>query len=271
MIPKIKIHELNNDFYSLKNTQNKCFNLYFVSPKKYSPYFLTEIAPSIKHIKLNKLTFYVGKNLNLDKNSNWDYNYEIYNIIKKELDKEHIKIISELGKLNRENYLDFGKHFDIDNINITADEIFFKLNQAGHMLIRSSNESDIWILSNNPTFSHIFSKLENFTWNTKCPLNNMTFFVNDLVEDGMIIMGQKSHNVEESSVICHILTDTNGNIVFEQCENDYNVELTMYFAFVGNNCEPESRYYYISTRDVRYYRNKKLQKIQKIRELYDKN
>lgn len=74
----------------------------------------------------------------------------------------------------------------------------------------------------------------------------------------MIIMGQKS----DYGIICYILTDANGNIVFEQRDNNYNVELTIYFVFINNNnFILDNKYFYISTRNIKYYRNKKLQKI----------
>lgn len=271
---KIKIDELNSNLYTLKETQSKNINLYLVSPTSYSPTsyspycsmgILTE--PEVKHIKLDKLVFYVDKNSNcVNNNCASFYNINtietIYNI-KNELGKEYIKIVSELGKLNREI---FGDYFDINNANITEDEIIFKLREARFRL--SSNNYNIWLLSNVQTFNHIFDKIPK-KWNTKCQvvIDDMNCFIDNMVEDGMIIMGQKS----EHNVVCHILTDANGNIVFEQREIGYNVELTMYFAFINNNLSQEAKYFLISTRDIRYYRNKKIQKIKIIRELYGKN
>lgn len=271
MISKIKINDLHNNLYLLNEVQSKDVDFYYLPPKNYSPNYSpnTSMIPieiaEVKHIKLDKLVFYVRKNFN----SNWDYNYEIFHIIKKGLDNEYVKNALEFGKLNREN----SKYFDIDNINITENEIVSKLNHI-NSIIKSSpsssdSDSDVWLLSNNQTFDHINNKIQKYsTWNTKCKLgefaiDNMIYIINDLVEDGMILIGQKS--------ICHILTDTNGNIVFEQRENDYNIELTMYFSFINNDYSPESKYFYISVRDIRYHRKKKLQKIQKIRELYGKN
>lgn len=254
MISKIKIFDLHNNLYLLKETQSKNVDFYYLPPKNYSnysPYTSTEV----KHINMNKLVFYVEKKFN----SNWDYNYEILNIVKNVLDTEYIKNASEFGKLNREN----SKYFDIDNINITENEIVSKLNHINSFIKSSpsSSDSDIWLLSNHQTFDHINNKIQKHsTWNTKCKLgefaiDNMIYIINDLVEDGMILIGQSE------SVICYILTDTNGNIVFEQRENDYNIELTMYFSFINKDYSPEFKYFYISVRDIRYHRKKKLQKI----------
>jgi hypothetical protein len=256
--------------YLLKDIQSKDIDIYCLSPissNKYSSnteMISTEIiSTEVKHIKLDKLVIRIGKKWN----SNLDY--EIFNIIKKELDNKYIKIASEFGKLNREN----SKYFDIDNINITENEIVSKLNHINSVIKSSFSDSDYdaWLLSNHQTFNHIYSKIQKKSmWNTKCEfgkftIGNMIYIINDLVEDGMIIIGKSE------CIICHILTDANGNIVFEQRENDNDIELTMYFSFVSKYYSPESRYFYISTRNIRYYRKKKLQKIQKIRELYGKN
>ena len=258
MIQKIKINDLHNNLYLLKDTQSKDINIYYlpISPNKYLPY--TEIVSmEVKHIKLDKLVIRIGKNLN----SNLDY--DIFNIIKKELDNKYIKNTTEFGKLNREN----SKYFDFDIDRITENEIVSKLNHINSIIKSSSSDSDAWLLSNYQTFNHIYSKIQKK--NSKFgefAIDNMIYIINDLVDDGMTIIGQKSE-----SIICHILTDEKGNIVFEQRENDYDIELTMYFSFVSKDYSPESKYFYISTRNIRYYRKKKLQKIQKIRELYGKN
>jgi hypothetical protein len=263
VIPKIKIYDLNNELYFLEETSKKVIDICYVSPQSYSPYLSKgySIIQKTDHIELYKLKFYINKNIHSS------YNYEIFNIIKDELNKEYIKLVTELGKKSRENDLDFGKYYDINDRNISGNEIIYKLNR-----IPRSNQNTYWIISNNTTYQHILNKLQNiefvFDINGRLVINNMYYIVNNLVEDGCLITGKKSQS-NETGVICYILTDMDGNIIFEEHNSYDNKELTMYYSFIKTGHIPESNIFTIYARDIRYYRKKKLQKIQKIRELHN--
>ena len=285
MIPKIKLNELENDLYTIKESKSKNFSMVFVDfqypgynsslgSSSGSPYQQT-ISPNVftKYVSLNSLIFQTN-NLTID-----DIKYEI--------NKEFIKKITELGEQNREfapKTSPTTSKFDInieqmkmniiDSKNVTQSawisrKIITKiLNITNYIAINGRIGPAQWLISNSKTYHYILENLGNVNFlmkNNILNLGNMPYIINELVENDIILLGRKN-NIDSPGVHCIILTDDDGYILFNEIsypDKDYT-NLTMYCSVVNVGFYPYYQYFKTNTRDIKYYRNMKLQKIKEI-------
>jgi hypothetical protein len=275
MIPKIKPEELENDLYSIKGTITDRTNVMFVD-FQYSNTPITPltsgaypsvVSPNIftKLISLDKSAFYITTG-----SPNIDMSKEI---VTRELNREFIKVLSELGEKHREKE-DF-KRFDINvsdmkkkGAEVPRGIIAKILNLANLIAIQGRIGPLQYLIANNKTYNYILNNLGsnvNFmVKNGNLWFGNVKFIVDDSVEDDKILCGRKN-SIDQPGIHCLILTDENGDILFQEYIGDnFNKKYIFYYKIVDLGFHPEYQYFKVDTRDIKYYRNMKLINIEKV-------
>lgn len=263
MIPKIKPEELDNQFFSIKGTQQQDTNLVFID-FQYNATLSTisTISPNVfqKTFKLNPITF-INRNLT-------------YKEIQDELNKDYIKKISDLGEQHRELDTVQTKKFDINiqdmkKRGMTPDRgIIAKLYNASNLIAVEGRIGPAqFIVSNSKTYNYILNYIGsvgvfkgNELW-----IGNMPYIINKAVEDDKILLGRKNQ-IDQPGTHCLIMVDDNGYIQFQEMKNpdNFDTKLVMYYCIDDVGFHPYYQIMKLETRDITYYRNLKLQRIKQI-------
>lgn len=268
-IPRISIDILKNNYYSVNPTNHINTHISYVDFTTTS----STMTPNIfhKNITLNKLSISLPNNFNF----NYSYNnnqinaqYFLYDQIRKELNKEYFKKITQLGELHRNGDV----KFDIDIKNITENtgkRIYARLLNASNYIATQGRYGPAqWIISNTKTYNYILSHLIDLTLNynsiNQLMIGNAPYIIDDLIDDDIILLGRQN-KIESSGVHCFILCDTNSNIELQQLSSlAGESELQMFYTIEDIGTHPEYQYMKINTRSISYYRYKKLEKIKEI-------
>lgn len=268
MFPQIKIDFYDNDLFAIKNIENNETTISFIdfqysnlnstgSSNSSSSYPMT-ISPNIynKTYKLEPLIF----------NSYINYN-NLPQEIGLEIQKKFIKKIAELGEQNRKN---MPKQIDIDVEKITKDisrTIISKIVSAGNYIAVEGRIGPAqWLISNQGTYNYIckyLSDVPSLFENGVTKIGNMTYSVNNLVEDDIILMGRKN-NINQPGIHCLIQSSNDKYINFYEEYSPYNKRLLMNFSIIDIGFHPYTQYFKINTRSLAYNRNKKLQRIKQL-------
>jgi len=272
MFSKIKPEIFDNNFFTVKYINQPQGSISYVdfqvtpSLNSFLPASMSPIVMS-KNIKLKQLVIPVNF-YSIDTDLFWSIYYTIINEIK----REFFKKITVLGEQNRNNQ---DINFDIIPRNIkknnqdVGNSILNRLNNASNYLAFQGRIGPAqWLISNKETYNHLLSFMIdlNLTYNkdNHLMINNMSFFVDELVDDDIILVGRKN-TVQQPGVHCFILTDEQGNIQFHEISNSMNYNnLIMYFAIEDFGIQPYLQYFKIHTTDLAYQRYKKLNKIKQI-------
>lgn len=281
MNPKIKVELLDNVFYTIIPTDRKNGSLYFLDYQISNSNSNSQQQMSwscnvyTKNINLEKLVISIDKKY--ENICGIKYQEYVYKNIKDVLNKKYFEIITRLCKKHRSNKkydiniselkekkLDIGKH------------IISKVVSIGNFIATEGRIGPShWAISNKNTYDYILLHLgdmNSYTPNIRfengnLQLTNIQYLIDESIEDDIIIHGRKNDNTQ-TGVNCAILSDSDGHIYFDIYEDEYTKNLVMYFSFCEVGFEPENHFYVQNTRDIKYYRRKK---IEKIRELYGKN
>jgi len=284
MIPKIKLDELENNFFQLKGATSQTVNIMFVDfqysnniqpATSSNTTYPTVIGPSIyqKTANLKPLVFEDFQNLTVK---------DIMNQIQKDIFEK----IAELGKHHREytaiknfdiNIREMKKALDTDterNNSIIARKIIAKINHvSNYIAIEGRIGPAQFLISNNKTYQYILQYLDDisFLFNDKNELTigNIVYHIDNSLEDDYIFVGRKN-SIDQPGVHCIIEVDNQGFIKFDEFEffevGNYNKNknLMMHYSIVDCGLHPYYQYYAMNTRDISYYRNLKLQRIKEL-------
>ena len=268
-LPKIKPEQFENDFFSIKGTPQLNTSLVFFDFQYVSTPIglngmsilinqMPSISPNVfqKNIQLKQLVF--NNTLNMSD-------------IKNHLDKEFIKIMSDLGEKHRETA---PKNFDI-NINdmrrkgMSPDRgIIAKLNNvSNYIAVEGRIGPAQFIVSSIKTYQYILKYIGGMNYLFKGNdlwIGNMPYKIDNSVEDDIILLGRKNQ-IDQPGVHCLILTDDDGYISFQPIvDPNFNTKVILHYNIVDVGFHPQYQFFKINTRDITYYRNLKLQKIKEI-------
>lgn len=271
MLPRIKPDSLKNDFYIVKPMNNTVGTISFVD----FVYSTSTVQPNIfnKNIQLHKLEISISKYLNI---SEMQYVNYIYSIIKKEIDNEYFKKITELGEKNRFNAPVNRLDIDISKMRTEYNGDFGTVSRRiTSNCITSSNFIAVngrcgnahWITSNIKTYNYLINYLDSsYNNDNKINIGNIQYIINDSVDDDILLLGRKN-TIDQSGAHCFILTDDDGYILFNEYINagdHFNKNYVIYYAIEDIGISPELQYLKLNTRSLSYYRRKKLEKIRKL-------
>lgn len=266
MIPQIRLKDIENELFTIKKANTPTIDINYIDFAYKIPAVKPYPAPVIfkKLIQLNPFIFY--KSI-------------IANDIIKELQKEFIIKITELGKKHRENSeltskLDIIiKNIKKSNTNISRAIMSKFISNGNNIAVQGRIGPGQFIISNISTYNYILSYLGDIeiVYDDKYRLKiaTLTYIVDDSVEDDIILIGRKN-NIDMPGMHCLIETDENDFIKFEEYHyapaflEKPEYALKMHYSIFDVGSCPEYQYYAISIRDISYYRNKKLLKIKKI-------
>jgi hypothetical protein len=251
---KIKPDELNNEFFSIikSNTPNLCIYCmdYLSNQLLEKTYYINEVIsfPYISEETAILPTYY----------------------IKKLITNSAIEKISELASINRRNNIEYvSRRLDIS---VEALKKTYPDNNISRMILSKIISASTFIatngrigpaqymISNFTTYEHLIryisQKMELVFDRNVLNLGGTHYYFDEQIEDGHVIFGRK--DVENSGVSCLILTDDDGYIKMYKGYSD------LYFYYKIIVCG-ENQYLKINTRDITYYRKKKLEKLMKLR------
>ena len=274
MTPKIKIELFDNDLYTVKgcHQQNSILSFFDIlnTPVNQNSLVNSTFTLTTYNKQINLIPLHISVDIDMDMTDIINVHY-IYNEIKLELNKEFIKKVKELSEKNRYN-----TEYDIIISQIKkkySDKfqaerfIISRFNRNNNYIISKNRIGPCnWIISNTKTYNYILeniSDLREYDKSNHLIIGNMSYIINDFVEDDIIIMGRKN-NLENPGVNCIIQIDKDGYIVFDEVINSSSRILRMYGAIVDTGFNPEFNYLNVRIRDIRYYRKKKLEKIKEI-------
>jgi hypothetical protein len=195
-------------------------------------------------------------------------------IVANEIKKQFIKKVSDLGQFKREQNIDFVKKFDINipdmkrrGIDITRGINAKILNLSNYIAIEGRIGPAQWMLVNSKTYQFLlkyFGQMNFLFDNGNLVIGNIRCFVNNNVEDDVILFGRKN-SPEQPGVHCFILVDENNDIVFDTLvDPNFETKYVMYFDIIDVGFYPYYQFHKMNTRSISYYRNLKLQKIQNL-------
>lgn len=277
MVPKINIKYFENEKYAIKQTYNKISQINFLDFQHVLPttssYYSSTIGINSYTKTINLRTLEIPFNQFALQNNDLLYQQQLLFNIKNSLDNEFCKKITVLGEKHKKLDLKFDINIS-EQLRINKDAnigryIFNKLNSTSNYIATQGRISSAnYLLSNKKTYNYILSYLSssdiNLIYeNNKLKISNMTYIIDDNIDDDIIICGRKN-DISQPGVHCLILTDNNNNIYFDQIQDFQSypeTKLIMYYDIfeIGNN--PEYQYFQINTRTLSYYRKMKLDKI----------
>ena len=263
----MKPKELENNFFTIERTTQDIANVIFMDFQYSAPIPTTNtsfptLSPNIfqKTVKVLPITF-------LKK----DFNSEN---IKKEINKDFFKVITDLAKQHRELSLD--KNFDIDikELKRKGDyitrSIIAKSNNVSNLIaLKGRIGPSQYLASNSKTYDYILKYIGHnrflFNQNGTMMIGNMQYIIDDNIEDDIILFGRKN-KIEQPGVHCLILTDDKGDILVHETVDPemINNKVTIYYKIIDLGFHPYYQFYFIKTRGVGYYRNLKLQRIKEL-------
>lgn len=283
MIPKINIKYLENDLYSIRQTQTTRSSISYFD-FNYSPPVQTlnlssygTVGPNVylKNIQLKKLEFLIDPYLN-----EYMVSQVCFETIKNEINKDAYKLITSLGEKNRLTAPTNITNFNIKELKEKYGDRFTKSVMSKFISICNyiASQGRIgpaqYVISNPKTYKYILSNLDtiDFTYdkngNFFIDNGHTPYIVDNLVDDDVIIFGRKN-KIDQSGVHCAILTDENNDIIFHKISSadtfTQQSKLVMYYEVFDVGVNPEFQFMKINTRTLAYYR---FLKLKKIKELY---
>lgn len=287
MSPQIKIELLNNDFYSVTGVNAQKVNISYMdfqttttttstTTSQYGNMYPITISPNVftKTIQLEYLDISLNPYFDFKDMKNV---YFLYDKIKSEINKSYFNKLTELGDKNRDtapvnmldiNLKDIKLNFKNENRNISR-QIITKFNTSSSYIATTGRIGPAqWILSNSNTYKYILSHLDSDQLefkDHKLMIGNIPYLVNDSVDDDIILFGRKNR-VDSSGIHCFILSDDSKNIYFQEiCDSvTYQKRYRIYYKIDDIGINPEYQYLELKTRNISYYRAKKLQKIKEL-------
>jgi len=290
MIPKIKTEYLKNDFYTvipINQTQSVFntvdFQISNPTPTAPSTLYTSKLSTLstlsttviTTNVSLKPLIIPISANFN-----NINQNLNIYSIIKKHIDEEFFKKLTEFGEIHRNLDIKFDLYIkDTDNIDkynsiINAyqdgQKILNKITNASHYIASQGRVGPgQWIIGNRKTYNYLLKYMSdiNLTYNSNNQLmiGKSPFIINNTIEDDIVLVGRKNL-IDQPGIHCVILTDNNGCIDIKKASNSFSMtaNLMLYYALVEVGSQPFLQYFKMNTKSLSYYRYKKLEKINKI-------
>ena len=282
MLPKIETKLFNNDFYEIKGIKDTNFNINYVDLQgtlNSIPTSTYQGLPLYQHMSqslnnMQTLTVY-SKNIKLkqlfieiDPLINFiDSNFLICQQIKYEIDKEFFKLVTNLGTQHR----DIDLKFDLTDRQLDKSTDKYELiiarlmNASNYIATQGRIGPGQWIVSNGKNYNSILNHIKNINLlykNNNLIIRDKPFIINDLIDDDAIIIGRKN-KIDQPGVHCFLLTDENDNIIFTEILNpmSYKKTLIVQYAIESIGNQSYLQYFRINTKDISYYRYKKLQKI----------
>jgi hypothetical protein len=282
MIQKIKPEYFETELFKIKETKEDKLSIMFVdfqysSPATNSQNNYPTISSGVftKYVTLDSMAITIpseGSSLSFSPTGPL---VNISDMLLDELNKKFIEIISDLGEKNRE--LAHIKNFDINISDMKKKQmdisrgIIAKIHNISNYIATQGRIGPAqYIISNYKTYSYILKYLGNVNIlfkNNELWIGNIKYIIdiNNNVEEDTILIGRKN-SIDQPGVHCLILTDENGDILFDEFVEPINYTKTyiMYYKIVELGFHPQSQYYKIKTRDITYYRNLKLQRIKEL-------
>ena len=281
---KLKPELFDNKFYIVKPVNRDVVNIQFVdfqysSTPAPSNVYPNVIGPNIftKTIKLKRLDISIDKFMQMDETKEA---YLFYNTIKNEINKEFIKIITELGDKHRvDSPMD---RLDIDISKLKKTYPDDSKDKIGRRILSKciSSSSYIatdgrigpaqWIISNNKTYKFVLDYLSDslltYDDTSNLLIGGMPYIINDEIDDDIILLGRQN-KIDQPGVLCTILTDENGYIYTQEVAGFNNYQRTVLSVFysideIGFNSKRQ--FLKLNTRSLGYYRAKKLQRIKEL-------
>lgn len=294
MLPKIKPELFENKLFTIKGTPNYTTTVSFidfqmsnqsgwntVAGNSFGSLSLQNVlppTPTISTISSNvfQKTFNLNNKIefNVSNSTLFKLNPED---IKKIITNKFIEKITELGKYNRESNIENQKY----NISITklkkevkesytiARKIISKILMSGNNIAMNGRIGPAqYLISNSKTYDYIMNYLTHIEIiydNNNVKIGNMIYYVDDAVQDDVIVFGRKN-KIEQTGVHCLILTDDEGYVQYQQINNPYSLstKFVLFYEIIDVGFTPEKQYMTIDTRDISYKRFKKLERIKEI-------
>jgi len=276
MIPKIPIKYLENDLYSIVASNNNnasimSMDLNYSSPPTqpssnfYNTSYMQTISPNVmtKNILIDsQIVIETNYTSGIDQNLEGMFRY-----IKNELNRDFYSKITPLGEKHRME--DINWDIDISKIKQQGKDIpktiWAKLNNSINYIANKNRIGPAnFLVSNSKTFEYIFSYLKDellqYTPEGRLQIGNVTFTVDDSVEDDFILLGRKN-KLDTAGVHCLIKTDIDNNIDIYEEANTYRRTFILNYKMFDIGSNPHYQYLKLNTQTISYYRNKKLQKI----------
>ena len=280
---RLKPELFDNKFYIVKPVNRDVVNVQFIdfqystNPAP-STVYPNVIGPNIftKTIKLHRLDIPIDRFMKMDETKE---TYLFYNQIKNEINKDFIRIITELGEKHRiDSPMD---RLDIDITKLKKTYPEDSKEKIGRKIISKciSSSSYIatdgrigpaqWVTSNNKTYKFILDNLSDdiltYDDDKNLLVGGMPYIINDEIGDDIILLGRKN-TLEQPGVICTILTDDNGYIYTQEVSgfNSYQRTLSIYYSVDDIGFNSIRQFLKLNTRSLSYYRAKKLRRIKEL-------
>jgi hypothetical protein len=273
---KLKPELFDNKFYTVKKVNNDIVIVQFVDYQYSNPNAANGINIFTKTIKLKRLDIPIDKFMQMDETKEA---YLFYNTIKNEINKEFIKIITELGDKHRvDSPMD---RLDIDISKLKKTYPDDSKDKIGRRILSKciSSSSYIatdgrigpaqWILSNNKTYKFVLDYLSDslLTYDDTSNLlvGGMQYIINDEIDDDIILVGRQN-KIDQPGVLCTILTDENGYIYTQEVAgfNNYQRTVSVFYSVDEIGFNSIRQFLKLNTRSLGYYRAKKLQRIKEL-------
>jgi hypothetical protein len=268
MLPKIESKLFNNDFYEVKGVNTQTPTISFIgfqsSPNANSNFGTISLNLYNKTFNLKQLKITVPIFLNF--NDIKDV-YLVYQQIKIEINKEYFKKITDLGEQHRNIDL----KFDITNRQLNKGNIIIPrlLSASNYIATQGRIGPAQWIVSNKKTYNFFLSYLKDnlsYDQNNNLIIGNMKWIINNFIDDDIALLGRKN-KLDGPGASCFFLTDDKDNIIFTEIINSpysRKRDFIIHYAVEDFGNQSYLQYFKINTKDISYYRYKKLLKIKEL-------